>query len=557
MRISRVTGFLVLALFSVLFIGQVSAISSQTGSLQVHALIAMSEDPENLPVLDSVTTINLKFSEAIDPASTRGNVQLFRIDGTGAAIEEPIYLRMDSDQPGLLVLNRKPVNRFPEGEAYKLVVKSGVKSLTGAVLDKDFIRYFATNTSFNLAKAPSANPRRTQIVVISDIHLGIDDRIAEINHNRKPLADFILGLKAMPTVRELVIAGDLIDTWFLPMDYTMPEPESRFADLIAGNNRIIVDAINSVIAEGAIKVTYVPGNHDITVTEADISRIFPGINQARDAVQGLGEYITGDQSEIVIEHGHKYNFFVAPDPISNRAITKNTTSILPPGYFFTRIATSSVIQGKSASGNTFPAVTFDRNDSSQYLTYLYYMTWKSILATLPVRESFSDKVITTNLDGFTEKYSVNDLLPRVDPASGKLDMVLYKGIVDTWDARQEANGVKVKVPVAKAITDAADSRITDIQSKLQYFDLDAGKRIVVFGHTHDARVVPYANLAGKKTIYANSGTWIDHPLGYPGMTFVVITEPAPDSALSVVNVYQYLGGTDVSQWGEGQAIMNR
>jgi hypothetical protein len=341
------------------------------------------------------------------------------------------------------------------------------------------------------------------------------------------------------------------------MEYAMPEPESRFADLIAANNKIVVDAINELIAAGKVKVTYVPGNHDITVTESDIARIFPGIHQARDRIQGLGEYIAGARSEIDIEHGHKYNFFVAPDPISNRDITKNTTSILPPGYFFTRIATSSIVEGKPASANSFPPVTFDRNDASQYLTYVYYMTWKSILDTLPVRESLSDKVITTNLDGFTGKYAIGDLLPRMDPATGKLDMLLYRGIVDTWDARQEANGVKVKVPVLQAIASAADSRFTDIQSKRQFFDRDPATRIVVFGHTHDAHVVPFVNLEGKKTVYANSGTWIDHSLGYPGMTFVVIDQPAPGSAITVVNAYQYMGGSSVVRWGEGQAIVNR
>jgi hypothetical protein len=148
------------------------------------------------------------------------------------------------------------------------------------------------------------------------------------------------------------------------------------------------------------------------------------------------------------------------------------------------------------------------------------------------------------------------LLPQQNAKDGLIDVTLYKGAPDTWDKRQTLNGVKVKIPVDIAITQASAYSFTDDQAKAQFFDIDASKRIVVFGHTHGACVLPETNLKGQKTIYANSGTWIDDAEGYPTMTFVVITQPQSGSAVEIVNLYKYSLDDTITQWGDGQAITN-
>ena len=87
-----------------------------------------------------------------------------------------------------------------------------------------------------------------------------------------------------------------------------------------------------------------------------------------------------------------------------------------------------------------------------------------------------------------------------------------------------------------------------------FFDLDETQRIVVFGHTHVVRLIPFTNLKNKKTIYANSGTWIDNAQGFPSKTFVVITPAKPGSAPQLVNLYQYAADKSVTQWFDAQAI---
>ncbi|KNZ41332.1 hypothetical protein AKG39_12605 [Acetobacterium bakii] len=523
--------------------------------MTVKTNVATSEDSNDPTLNDTVTTISLTFTEKIEPKTITDAIKLYRIDKNGNAVEEPSIIKIDAADPMVIQINNKAMSPLTQGETYQLTISRDLQSKSGDSLASEFVGYFATNYQLNLAGNMDLNNERTQIHIISDIHLGIDDAYTSTVANRQPLVDYLDQLNASPNVKELVIAGDFLDFWMLPMDYTMPATQSAFYDAVAANNKTVVDAINRIIQSGAIKVTYTPGNHDLLATDADLARIFPGINQARDSMQGLGTYVTGTNSEIVIEHGHRYDFFSAPDPISNRDITQNGTSILPSAYFYARIGTSSIAEGFPKTTNTFPELKVDKTDASQLNIYRYAQVWKALLTNIPINESYADATITTNIDGFTQTYAVNDILPHQNE-DGTLGMNLYQDIENTWDERQTINGVKVNIPVSDAITKSADTAFIDSQAQTQIFDTDPTKRIVVFGHTHHARITAMSNAANQKTIYANSGTWSDHATGNPTMNFVVISPPKADSDIEIVNLYQYATDKTVTQWAEGQAITN-
>ncbi len=383
---------------------------------------------------------------------------------------------------------------------------------------------------------------RNMIVVISDMHLGADLSYAECNKNLGALEKLLQQIKAAPNVKELVIGGDLFDEWFVPatIDTYQGKDQADFVRRIATANQGVFDAINSIIKEKNILVTYVPGNHDLTVTAANIESVLPGINQARDKELGLGTYSPVDYPKIAIEHGHRYNFFCAPDPISNQKIAPGT--ILPPGYFFTRIAALYVAQGQPAPGDTLPVVTQNTSGGeSQDLLFRYWKQWAGTINTFPITNKFDEKIIQTNVNGFTGNYSVDDIVPYQSTPGGLIKVNLYNGIQDTWEARQTLNNVPIHMATAEAIDSVNSNTVTDNQAKVQYFMNPASdKRIVVFGHTHEPKIVASENLDNKKTIYANSGTWIDNNPNKTTANFVVITpQSAEASSQTSVKLYNF------------------
>ncbi|NHQ60849.1 metallophosphoesterase [Chlorobium sp. BLA1] len=399
---------------------------------------------------------------------------------------------------------------------------------------------------------PNPYNQKGQIVCISDIHLGIDDSYAECNKNRQPLVRFLNQVRQSPAVRELVIAGDLIDEWFIPADVETFRggTQRNFVTALAHNNQPVINAFQQIINERRIKVTYVPGNHDLLITAGDVQSILPGITQARD-VQGLGSYSPLGHPGIVIEHGHRYNFFCAPDPFSNRAIAKG--SILPPGYFFTRIATQSVKEGKpKPPGGILPIIP---PGSQPTLMYEYWQQWYNLMKMFPIKEGLNDKIIKTNIDGYTLNYSINDLVPQVK--KGVIDVTLFKRIATKkiWEDRQTHNNVAIHIPVDTAITKADSNSETDDQARIQYFtNSGSDKRIVIFGHTHDAKIIPFQkdkeNDKEAKKIYANSGTWIDSKVDkndIPIMTFVVVTPGKSGISAESVTLYRYLPDGTITQ----------
>ena len=379
---------------------------------------------------------------------------------------------------------------------------------------------------YEVAEGSAAN----KIVVISDIHLGVDDAYSETVHNKTLLVDFLHHVAATGDIAEVVIAGDFFDEWFQPFSAPPHADSAAFYRQVAQNNAPVVQALRELMTTYGKKVTYVPGNHDMTLDADTLAGILPGIQQARDA-QGLGVYRAGIRNEIVIEHGHRYNVFVAPDNISNSALS-NGQSILPPGYFFTRIGASFVAEGRPADHKTYPMVAEpDPKHVSQYGAYLYYKMWMWTLTSYPVNEGLDDKVMDAGFSGFTERFSMNDVLPALG-ADGKLSAKLFPDFQDHWEAIQTNNHVAVHLPFNDAVMRSAEASFVDDQAVKQYFNVDPTVEVVVFGHTH----APLLQQIAPNQTYANSGTWIDRNTAGVTGTFVLI---GMGERTDTVDVYQY------------------
>ncbi|MFA6652260.1 MAG: metallophosphoesterase, partial [Bacteroidales bacterium] len=237
---------------------------------------------------------------------------------------------------------------------------------------------------------------RDLIVVISDMHLGADLAYAECKKNLPALEEFLTQIRESANVKELVIAGDLLDEWFVPapVNTYQGKDQADFVKRIAEANKGVFDVLKKIIREKKILVTYVPGNHDLTITEENVDLILPGINQKRDPELGLGTYSPVGYPKIVIEHGHRYNFFCSPDPYSNQDVAPGT--ILPPGYFFTRIAAQYVAQGHPSVEIVLPPVTPNTSGvESQNLLYAYWKMWEWTLTNFTIEDEFDEDIIVT------------------------------------------------------------------------------------------------------------------------------------------------------------------
>jgi len=386
---------------------------------------------------------------------------------------------------------------------------------------------------------------RNMIVVVSDLHLGADIKYAECKENLGPLANLLKQIRVSQDVKELVVGGDLIDEWFVPanVDTYGGKGQSDFVQRLAATNKMVFDVLNLIIQDGKIKVTYVPGNHDLAITAENVNLVLPGIKQARDEQQGLGTYIPADLPILAIEHGHRYNFACAPDPISNQDIAPG--SIMPPGYFFTRIAALASVQKVTIPGDTLPAPTPNiTGDESQDLAYQFWQSWIGLVEMFPISDRFNVPLIITNINGFTQTYSVDDMVPYQLISGGYIDMTLSKGIYDAanWSQREDINEVAVKFSVSQAMADADFNSKTDDQAKVQYFmNPNSDKRIVVFGHTHWPVIIPSINYNDEYCIYANSGTWIDDNPHQTTMNFIVITPQNSDaSSKTYVRLFNFM-----------------
>lgn len=418
-----------------------------------------------------------------------------------------------------------------------LVLIMGISLGTGCAQEAEK-QSAAYTPLYEVAEGTIAN----KIVVISDLHLGVDDIYSETEENKARLAEFIHRVTVTEDIAELVIAGDFLDEWYQPFDVAPHTDSGDFYRLVAQNNEEVVSAIRELIATDGKKVTYVPGNHDLTLDFDTVAELFPGINQARD-VEGLGVYRTGLRDEIVIEHGHRYNVFVAPDAVSNSELTGGK-SILPPGYFFTRIAATSLEEGQPAVEKAFPVVDDPgTDDASQYGAYLYYKMWMWTMGKLPVSEDLDAKVIDAGFAGFPEAVSISDVIPAVD-AQGKINARLFQHFQDNWDEIQTHNLVKTHISFSDAVMQSATSTFVDSQAVAQYFNVDPSVEVVVFGHTH----VPLYQEIDTNKVYANSGTWIDENTLGATATFVLI---AMGEATDTVEVYQYgADGSMILLFGE-------
>jgi UDP-2,3-diacylglucosamine pyrophosphatase LpxH len=353
---------------------------------------------------------------------------------------------------------------------------------------------------------------RTKKIFISDIHMG-DARSFEDTADSYPygwfrdnvgkLAQFLAAVISDPSISDLVILGDLFDEWVIP---TYHDPVTSFGVICATEqNKPVIEALKAVAAS-PVKVTYVPGNHDMCHTVGGIGDMksfmtttFPGIQVACPDDNPVGLYTSGS---LVAEHGHRYCLFNAPDYLAAKQ------AIIPAGYFVSRMVAYKVATTRKADNifniawNLIP----NYHSSPTFIADLLMSIAKD------AGLNSSSAIETGGLPGFPPLSAVSDICKR------------YANLVDNWKkSKYSPDAGAAALDEMNTLWSAANT-IYKLQSGGRQYD------IVIFGHTHKPcidQITDYDQYQDFdyennpcKAIYANSGKWVDDPATYNGCSYV-------------------------------------
>jgi len=473
--------------------------------------------------------IEFVFNKEVDINSIAGNISFSDEQGTlDDSIDidvagQKMYIRFKSD------FKLKP------GWRYNLAISQGFKSITDDNLPSDTIIDFRTKTSpFGLLKS-KASTNRSLIVCISDLHMGlqkaVDSGYCWFSDNKDALEQFLDFVIDEPHVKELVIMGDLFDEWIVPYSISPFDSAAGITNnreyfeavAAAETNATIVQKFKSIAAGNDILLTYIPGNHDMLLTEDIIKDIIPGIQWKGDA-DGLGKYVPAEG--MVLEHGHRYDFMNCPEPLVNDG------HILPPGFFISRLyAQGTMLQGPP----TKSFLQFEESIEFKTAWDIALFELNNVYFNLNTNEN-ANNILMNGVDNYSIPFSYN----------GAKEMYA-SNIEDKWTSTQTQNNVPVPLWIYQAIEASLSLHDLFEVAKIEYmYDSSPKKyKIVAFGHTHKADLKVHKPLFKKEPtgIYANSGTWINKDFvssDYATRTFLVINPGEwSTSELDIVTYYEY------------------
>ena len=464
-------------------------------------------------------SIEMLFSEDIDEATITNNIDFSDVTGSPNS-------HYDIEVFGKIVTLQFHTEFFlNDGWKYLLTINTGLKSTDGNCLKKtEDIEFRTTGKPITLNGL-----QRTSIVCISDIHMG-DERAVSGNYcwfdeNADALENFLDYVMSCPDVKQLVILGDLFDEWLVPyevspFDSTVNIHDSEeYFHAIANcpTNLPIFNRFRTIVNEGEIELIYVPGNHDMLLTEETLDGIIPNITWKGD-VTGLGKYSPVDR--IIMEHGHRYDLFNCPQPLVN------PTHMLPPGYFIARLY---------ATGMASQAAYNPQELISEKGSFEFFVGWN--LAFLKVLSDF-------NMDCppmYSPIVQMSGIDSYFDPLSFNGAYEMYAESIETlWQETQTINAVPVPTSVMAGIWHGVDLSGAPITEYMTNPSTEPYK-IIAFGHSHYPHIKVYPNKYSYTSIYANSGSWIDEEYcSHDVRTFLIINPGEwTGSELDLVMLYRF------------------
>ena len=300
---------------------------------------------------------------------------------------------------------------------------------------------------------------KTRRIFISDIHLSsqklYDDPKKPAWYDPDKHNPRLLGfldnhvLKNKDKIKDLVLLGDVFNTWVCPVDSKPPTYNQIFAA-----NKPVMNKFKQIIKAG-INIFYINGNHDFDLSPDAIQNAVKGL-------KAIKFYRTG---RIHAEHGNQYDIYNKPDYITDPAYGR------PIGYFISRLVTS--INSGGLGLLDLPTYLDDVLEAALTSQNIF----SSIIEGLAERAGLKDKDTIKMPD--QKKVSIESLKERYEKLG---EIYSLSELISDLYQRRYLNGPADRL--------------------CQKFDF----KVVVFGHTHNAMIDKDFFLVEDR-IYANTGSW--------------------------------------------------
>lgn len=333
-------------------------------------------------------------------------------------------------------------------------------------------------------------------IFISDIHMSTLDAMGSASglkneytwldrYGVRRLSQFLQSSEVQ-SADQLILVGDVVDTWVHPIGIKPPAVSAILNDRI---NNPIVAVLKSFATTPGKQIIWIPGNHDMETTADDVHRVFgPSV--------AFGKQL--DLPPLRVRHGHEGSLFNAPDPGGRP---------YPIGYFITRMTATGVERGRP--GVNLDLWTVLKNSSSVL----------SALRGQPVSECIFDVVMKAT--GVTTRDVIEmpdgSVMPVVNVRT------LYDSLISDWSAHRG--------DFATAVEAEWDP----------FYDLPvSGPHINVVGHSHHA----LSSQGAAYGAYLNTGTWCSNE---PSPSYVSAWEE-DDGTTQCAQVVHWDDGKEAVAW---------
>jgi UDP-2,3-diacylglucosamine pyrophosphatase LpxH len=336
---------------------------------------------------------------------------------------------------------------------------------------------------------------RTKKIFISDIHMSDAWSMRPphpycwLQKNIPIFADFLDEQLLAKDVAEIVILGDLFDQWVIPVDR---DPLLTIAEICKNPaNKNIIENLKTIADSSQVKLTYVPGNHDMCADKADITsrkkfieNTFPGINFICDSDKPNGVYHSG---KLAAEHGNMYCLFNAPDTWTT------SNSFLPLGYYISRLIANKV--------------------AKEGLQEDYHDVFNRFVQEFQLKPDFIEDLFFAITDDAglnkDDNINMNGFIPSA--ISIKEIGNLYQHLARNWDVNHKT--IRLLSAIIGDIGDLLHAANKEYLSQ-------CNTNIVIFGHTHQYALKKHRQWGTEEreeeslnppslAIYANCGAWVD------------------------------------------------